>query len=185
MLKLIKKNQKKVMAIVSVGLMIAWALPSSRIDPGSPNTKRGSIGKEALTQGEIANAAAEWDMLRDRIGVRLGSNRFEAAANILADGLPGQESNRYDDYIYGLAEMKRQLNAGIAREIDNHDDMFALLIHEARALGATFSQDDYRDVVQNMRYGAKVDPDFARQAIADLLLVQNAFARTADTIKVT
>src|SRR5947209_1041143 len=62
----LKKNQKKIMAVFSVGLMIAFALPSAvKNSVAGREVPIGYLGaKETVTNKDVAEAKMQLDMLR-------------------------------------------------------------------------------------------------------------------------
>src|SRR5690606_24794880 len=59
-----QKNQKKMMAIFGVVLMVAFVLPTTITSSfGTPDPVRGYAGEEPVTASELNIAAEQWEML--------------------------------------------------------------------------------------------------------------------------
>src|SRR6478735_6289828 len=72
MTKYLRKNQKKVLAIFSVGLMVAFALPSMTSNSRRSETTVGSIGggKATLGSREYNAYRSHWQQLKQQFGPR-------------------------------------------------------------------------------------------------------------------
>jgi hypothetical protein len=64
MYKFIQRNQKKMLAIFSVGLMIVFILPQTMKSRHPSQEAVFHLGKEAVTVGEVRQAAADWRVIR-------------------------------------------------------------------------------------------------------------------------
>jgi hypothetical protein len=76
----------------------------------------------------------------------------------------------------------------VRQQIDGNPAAFALLIHEAHEMGVAVSQDAIKEKLANATIITDGQPDFEQrleQAVSDQLLVQAAFDRAADVVKVT
>lgn len=180
MFKFIKKNQKKVLAFFMVGLMIAFMLPAAMTNmTRTGNTTRGHIGKQELSDREVREAHAEWILLKENIFVLGRPDPFSRTPQLesIADRLG---ANQFD---------WRTGNGRFVRgQIDAHPEAFALLIHEAHAMGAAVSPDEMNTALINAQTKPDGQPEFEQrvnQAVSDMLLVQAAFNRASDVVKVT
>src|SRR5437868_3895359 len=119
----IKRNQKKILAIFSAGLMIAFMLPSAMKganDRGSVTA--GYAGKTKVTSKELAESHAQWELLKRSIRVRRLDQRTsqETEIPVLVDQL-GE----------GYGQAGTQVASRIIDQIEANPELFYLLTHEA------------------------------------------------------
>ena len=62
-----KRNQKKLLAVFSAGLMIAFALPGNNSNSKSRDVVLGSIGKKDITNKDTAEARAQLEQAREKL----------------------------------------------------------------------------------------------------------------------
>jgi hypothetical protein len=128
MMKYLKKNQKQIMAIFSVGLMIAFALPSAVSKYSGKGDAFGSIGSNKVTNQDIENAKKQWDLL---------SHQYERFRD------PGTGQFRSE------ALTNHLVGPQIADDIEKHPEIFYLLRREAAQMGITASHDEIQELIAN------------------------------------
>lgn len=161
MYKLMQRNQKKLMAILGVGLMIVFILPSTFTGGGPTDPVVGYVGDEEIHARESQEARMELDLL-SRCYTYL----------------------RQDQPIPLLA----RLSPTAPQELRDHPEMFYLLLHEARKMGVLVSKDQLGNTIQNEVISLdRLDPKDPRlvRAVNDFLMIENAFERIAATIKIS
>jgi hypothetical protein len=159
MYRFVQIHGKKIMAVFSVFLMIAFAY-TGKYGAGSStrNPIIGTIdGNTKLHSSELAQAKHSWDMLMN---------------------LPWRNNQRQAD----------RLGPQISAQINQHPIMFLLLQKEAQRMGVAVSNDLLQTELVNMPGYESADEDRranAARAISDLLLVVQGFQRGASAIKVS
>jgi hypothetical protein len=175
-----KKNQKKIMAIFSAGLMIAFALPSA-VSNYSKNRDitYGYVGNAKVTNKDIAEASARWSLLKRTLIYPADPERRRQTDVPFVQGYL-QERLGFDD----------GQTAQIVQQFEANPEAFYLLFREAEEMGTAVSNDEVEDVWNNtVHRPAADDPgDYdrrARDAIGAFLIVANASARAGDMAKVS
>jgi hypothetical protein len=170
MTSFLRDNGKKIMAVVSAGLMISFLLQRST---GSGNPSEAAANRvvatifdgQGITALQESNAKQEWEMLRHRLYY---------------------VSNPGDQQYVPLAGLLGQEPVGV---IDSNPQSFLLLVEEARKLGISVSNDQLQDLIRShlANFPDEADPgyDLARQSVADLLLVNNLLDRVGSTVKLS
>ncbi len=108
MIKYLRKNNKKVMAIFGVGLMIAFAA-QSRYGSGSggPGSQViGTIGTDQVTEGELVNARQEWRLLKQALVFEYPRQSGQYVSFLQYEFPPGQAIDQ-DARLYLLCSGKR------------------------------------------------------------------------------
>jgi hypothetical protein len=174
--KFLRNNQKKLMAIFGVVLMIAFVVPT--LPHVNQNVEKvvGYLGDQKITADDVQSAANEWDLLSRQVGVRSSSGESQWQPII---GMLGQEG---------------------ATAIQQRPELYYLLQVEARRMGLVPPYADTDQMLADPRVGIHMPdgsiipladvPDPARrnnirESVARLMMVQNAFLRAADAIKVS
>jgi len=160
MYRLLQKHGKKLMAVFSAFLMIAFALPSATKYGGQNRGQViGTINGEKLYNTDLADARSTWDVaIHTRVGPR-------------------------QDHV--LAEMLPQV---ATQQIARNPLLLLLLEREAQRMGVTVSQDSVRSFLQNVPGLITGDEDRdarIRPVVEDLLLVATAFERASSAIKIS
>jgi hypothetical protein len=175
-----KKNQKKIMAIFSAGLMIAFALPSA-VSNYSKNRDitYGYVGSAKVTNKDIAEASARWALLKRTLIFPADPDRRRQTDVPFLQGYL-QERLGFDD----------GQTAQIVQQFEANPEAFYLLVREAEDLGTAVSNDEVEDVWNNtVHHPTADDPgDYdrrARDAIHAFLMVANASSRAGDMAKVS
>lgn len=161
MYKLMQKNQKKLMAILGVGLMIVFILPSTFTGGGPGDPVVGYVGDEQIRARESQQSRMELELL-SRCYTYL----------------------RQDQPIPLLA----RLSPTAPQELRDHPEMFYLLLHEAQKMGVQVGKDQLGNTIQNEVISLdRLDPNDPRlvRAVHDFLMIENAFERVAATIKIS
>jgi len=168
MIKYFKKVEKKMLAIFSVGLMIAFALPSYM---GKGRTGRdvtiGRIGKTPVSAAEREQYRQEWNEL---MRIPVGDPQRPVP---LAQAAFGQVLGQY-----------------VVARIQQKPETFMLLVKEAQRLGVQVSDERVGAILQNE---LNISPDttdpqhheLIQQSVRDLVLVLGALNRATGAIKVS
>jgi hypothetical protein len=211
MTKYIRKNQKKVLAIFSVGLMVAFALPSMTSNTRRTEGNVGSIdgGKSALGSREYNGYRNQWVGLKRQFGpqpiaaVLGGIDRVDESLVVKVLGDP-QSSDRIDEYGQmvqqnpmfarflnqetGMLYESARAGAPVFRQIESIDELFPLLVKEAQMMGVGVNGDLIESILAARGLSRDADPelyDSMQHALRSLLMVNNAAARAAAVVKVT
>ncbi|WP_428939233.1 hypothetical protein [Fontivita pretiosa] len=179
----IRKNQKKVMAILGVILMIAFIIPTG-IRATRPDMEHvvGQIGSEKIYREQIQAAEDEWRFIAETV-----LQRNPAAA------VDSQQSQ--------WASILTMLPEQIVRPIERQPETYFLLQAEARQMGLSPNLAEaeqflsgetagirYQGRVMSLADLSQVDPRFAEQtkrAVAELLMVLSAFDRAVQAVKLS
>jgi hypothetical protein len=160
MRKFLKEYGKAILAVLSIGLMIAFVLPMGmkQAGAGGGNKVVGYLGNQKLYSQDKMSARQSWELLEKQ--------RIDMQGHSLGFALLGPNA---------------------AAQITLHPDLFPLLIQEAQQMGVAVSKDEVETVVSNALRGMDDEDrlDHFRRAIADALMVQNAFKRAASVVKVS
>ena len=175
-----KRNQKKLLAIFSAGLMIAFALPSANSNSKNRDVVIGSIGKKEITNKDASEARAQWELLRTTFSVMQPER-----------GVDGQTTEKPVPFLplffAGLLGNQQEGEA-VAARLHANPELFYLLCREAEATGTVVSNDQIQDIMKNallMDDNLGGYEERARDAVRSLLLVANASTRAANMVKVS
>lgn len=166
--KWMQRNRGKLLAVLGVILMVIFILPPAfnRINPGKQVIAY--IGKTPITAVEAMEAESEWKLLDGgSLVIKPGQIANQSAQFPLATGILGP-----------LA----------AQQITQHgrDDMFLLLLREARQMGVQVSTDQVDRVMDAcVLVSAPPQGIDVRTAVEHLLMVRNAFDMVNDAAKVS
>lgn len=181
----IRKNQKKLLAVFGVLLMIAFiAVPGARSGGfWTGNEKTGIfVGDEAVRMSELRGAMTDWNVLTQRERIIKTVPGFmgqpqqmwvSLAEELLADRLApalGQS---------GALEAARF----ILKDIDGTHYM--LLLHEARKMDVRVGRDTAETYLARVASRQSPDPDARERAMLNWLTVLDAFDRVSAGVKVT
>jgi hypothetical protein len=191
MIKFIRRNEKQLMALFAVFLMISFVAtlgPSkcSNMNVGQQGDYAiGHIGSTPVMRNEVNQAASEWEFLR----------RYVLAHVTQGPGDPGE----WQPLV--LANTGIQFFQVFATQIDRNPEVYYLLLHEARQMGLTpqydlverqfLSNPQVAILLEDNRRVSWADvPDenrkaMARQSLADFLMITSAFERATGAIKVS
>lgn len=169
MFKFIRKNQKKVLAIFSVGLMVAFALPTATSQfRGGREGDYGTItvgGEKVKISGkEYTQLINEWKFLHQKL--RNGPIQF----------------------LLGGGRQNMELGQGVAMHIDQHPDVYVLLLKEAQAMNVSVSDDLVRSVLRQIDIDEEQNPQGYHEMygpLKNLLMVVAAVERANDVYKVS
>jgi hypothetical protein len=177
-----KKNQKKIMAIFSAGLMIAFALPSA---VSNMNKNRevtyGYAGNTKVSNKDIAEAAARWRLLKMTLIYPPDPDPAHHRPNAVAF---------VQGYLQDRLGFDQNQIAQIVQQFDANPESFCLLVREAEDMGVGVSEDEMNDVWNSTIHQPTADDpgDYERRAhdaIHAFLMAANASARAGDMAKVT
>jgi hypothetical protein len=171
MMKLFKRFEKQFVTIVMVLLMITFL---AQVGSGRGASRRNdpTIGKangQPIYQSELAESRAQWQALRQYVQVYDPTLRQEVP-------------------IAGSTDF---LGPAAFRQISDQPELFMLLIHEARNAPLQVNSDDFQTILLNdyHRPANLDDPDavdgVVHEAVANLLLIKQNFARMAGAIKIS
>lgn len=162
MKNLIDRNRKKILAIFSAGLMIAFFLPTGRGPAGRGGQPVvAHIGDTPVYYHERANATSDWNLLKTQL-VQFG----------------GQ-----------AAPIVYRLGPGIVDEINERPELYFLLQREAVRSGVRVTAEQVNPIVQQMirvRRAPDRDPlERLRQAATGLALVENLLEQVGGEVKIS
>jgi hypothetical protein len=161
MYRLIQKYGKVLLAVFSAVLMVTFMLPAATRYGGSRNPVVGRLADgEKLHSIEAYNATQAWELL-----------------NRLRD--PQDPQGRPVSLLLGPTAFQ---------QIHEHPVMFLLLQKEADRMGISVSNDQIQTAIANTPWLNTSNPDqneSIQRAIAQLMLVRQAYNRAASAIKVS
>lgn len=176
----LRKNNKKILAVLGVFLMIAFIVPTvtkNQMRGGNPAERVGMARGRALTQADVYRAQNDLDTLNRHTTIM---------AMDLAELIDPANSpmNRFDT---SPREQAGRLAMRIVRDMDA--TTFALLLREAQAMGVRASEDllEYRmnDIFQGVNAPSPDMREAFDYALRDWLTILAAFDRVADAAKVS
>lgn len=184
---LIKKYQKKLMAVFAVLLMISFVATIGVGRFGSGGGGRGEVvvGKMAgapVYSGEVEEAKDEWNWLSRQGNGRLPFTAFLIYREILT-ATPGASSR---DFMTQMGAF--QLARTITDNIDKHPEEFLLLQKEAADNGLAVSLDTANSFLKNqmgMPAGTDDQDRLHAKAVQDLLTVAAQVRHLMDSAKVS
>lgn len=184
----IKKNQKKLMAIFAVLLMVSFVATFS-VGRGGGGGQRadvvaGHIGKSPVYDSELRNARDEWSWL-SRWPVRsLMGQAMPLPARFIANAITGTEGQGFTMAEFQAEEIATQA----VKQIDQHPEAFLLLKREAIADGLSVSPDEANSFLKNAM-GMTVSSDGSNaletDAIRDMMLIAQELTHLKQAIKVS
>lgn len=174
--KWLQKNNKQILAIVMVFLMVAFLLPSTFQGCSGRGMHVGTVNGKKLTEIELRNSYGEWEYVLNRVFIAPRAGDVENMRPLLSA------------FAIGSA----------AREIDQNKSMYMLLKEEAQQMGASISpatldailaqvlvrHDDGR-IMDYESIREKNEGKVLRNAVANVLSVEAAFLRAAANVKVS
>ncbi|MDB5304372.1 MAG: hypothetical protein JWM97_1921 [Phycisphaerales bacterium] len=168
MYHVIKKNQKKLLAIFAAALMVVFILPTGMKNgsmSGGKGKQIGQIGKTPVYADDREQARNEWKLLRQSPAY-----------------LPEINPRNYSSYVLKLGKV-------LAVEIEKHNELFFLLQKEAEQRGIRASTDE---VAQTLKNQFSIDPtdksDHAEQlrsALSHFIVVQALRDRLNSDVKIS
>jgi len=181
MLHILRKYNKKILAVVGVFLMVSFVadlgfrrysrMPGETISPGK-------IGETKLSPTDFRYAVIEWQMLRGREMI-LGMfpvMELQLAAR-LAPAFASPDRNQSIQQALSAASQ-------ILRQIEPLD--FLLLLKEAQRMNVRVSPDAVRQVLEQIEQNDRSAPDnpaLREKALADWMTVLEAFDRISASAK--
>ena len=176
----IKKNQKLIMVFFSVGLTIAFALPSA-VTSLSKNrdVSIARMGKTKVSQKDVAEFRAQWELLKRTISSKQ------------TDPSSGQERIvpfLTEFFAKDFGRAGGQFAEQMIAQIDANPELFYVLYSEAEQLGTVVTIDEVQSVWKN--YDHLEDnlggyDERAQEAIRTLLLIGHAADRAGNIVKVS
>lgn len=181
MYRFLQRNNKKILAVFTAGLMIVFVVDMGFRRPifgGGNNVVYGKAGGQPVRLADLLLAENQWKLLKDRVYL--------------------YEPQLAQTQQLPLVSIVRSMGDQVYQSLENHPDMFLLLQLDAKRLGVNVSPEqlnqrlaqdifvfDGRKVV---RVTEMADPDAkesTQAAIASFLLVQQAAERAATNIKIS
>jgi len=181
MLKYLRANNKKILAVIGVFLMIAFIVPSvtkSRLRGGASDVIA-RVGGQKVYGREYHSAAFEWDLLTRRLFMQ--HPQFKDARMTL----PAQqiEQRLMGGMPYYLPQITFQARA-IAAQLDALSYM--LLLREARQMDARVPEELVRDAMEKLApLPRDVAEIHAEQAVRHWLMIMEAFDRVAGAARIS
>jgi hypothetical protein len=173
-----KKHQKKILAVFSVGLMVAFAAESGTGGGGGSRTDPvvGKMNGAPVHASELEQASQEWRAMQR---YHLGPIIYE----ILAVPTPDAQM---DGSTWHQSLQQARL---IENEIDNNGDLFFLLAREARNAGVRPDTELLQAILTHVAPMLPQDDDqtysVVRAGLTDLLLIRANFEQVASNVKVS
>lgn len=183
---IIKKNQKKLMAIFAVLLMISFVATFSvgRAGGGGQrsNPVVGHMGKTPIYDSQVRDAREEWAWLSRYQFRSVIGQPMKLPAHLIADAITGGQ---------GMAPMMFQFQAEnigdqAVETIDQHPEAFLLLKLEAIQDGLNVTPDEANSFLKNaMGMTINNDNSLATSAVQDAMLIGRELAHLKEAIKVS
>jgi len=183
MLEWMRRNNKKLLAVFTVGLMIAFAfMPQSGQGQRDQLLTVGELNGRRIMQQDIAYPGFLWDFLSNNVFLLGASKEGPVPLAVMLTGEP-------------------QSGQQLARQLMENHTMLYLLVDEAHRMGITVSQNEVDELAKNV--GVRVDDgkgprlldfatlnntetgDRAAQALQQFLLIQKSFLRAASVVKIS
>ena len=169
MYKFIQRNQKKMLAVFGVVLMIAFIIPTTFKNGGAGRGDQvvGKVGDFKVLASDEEQARHEIQLLKS-----IGYSR------LFTLGAPSPSSRDPDAKPEALAAFEQ------------HPLLFALLQREAQQEGIQVSDEQLKQVREQIlpklrTRGSQIDPEDVAAAIEHLMLVDASYQRAASNVKVT
>src|SRR5437660_1503034 len=125
-------KKKKMWALISSGLMIAFMLPQAVSSLNrNKDVTYGYAGRDKITNRQIGEARAQWDLLK-RLTIKQ------------TDPRTGQEQEGSFLLAYlarGLGQQGGPMAQQLVSQIDQNAEQFYLLVREAEQMGTAVSND--------------------------------------------
>ncbi|HEV8378897.1 MAG TPA: hypothetical protein VGP99_08605 [Tepidisphaeraceae bacterium] len=187
MLATLRKNNKKIMAVIGVFLMIAF-VADYRVrgrNTGHGSDVIGHIGSESIFGVEYQNARAEWEVLNKEL-------RFARPVSRGPDGRP-----QGDYFSFAEWELIRRISFATpqqpilavmaARRMVSQIEAttYLLLLREARKMDIHPGRDAIQEAMTALAEIPGGDPVLREQAVTNWLTIMAAFDRVAAAPKVT
>lgn len=172
-----KKHQKKILAVFSVGLMVAFTaeLGTGRSGGSRTDPVVGTMNGAPVHASELEQASREWRAMQHYLGPIL----YELLAVPSPDAAMGGST-----YRQSLQQARL-----IENEIDNNADLFFLLAREARNAGVRPDVELLQAVLNHVAPMLPQDDEqtysLVRAGLTDLLLVRANFEQVASNVKVS
>ena len=199
-----RRNKNKLMAVFSVGLMIAFAAEREmRGDPGKPTYTVGTMGSKKITINQTSEYSQQLVLLEKscRI-VRKNPNTFQTEQIAFLPAIlggyisqPGASALTLvqefkDPSIMPMQYAREFMNRGesVVVSLKEKQEAFYLLCQEAEQSGILVSKDEVQGVINNVEFIRDSNPEFddrAYSAVHNLLLAMAYVDRAADAIVIS
>ena len=185
MIKILRKYNKKILAVLGVFLMISFIADLGFRRYGrlqGEGQSPGAIGKQAITTAEYQYAWQAWQMLRG------GMAGLAQPIGLGPDGQPEYLTLMDSQLAIKLAgSLPPQYALGTARAILRKltPTDFLLLLKEAQRMGIVVSEDRVQAILQQVSEFPTDEPAFRERVVRDWLTVFEAFDHIADSVKIS
>lgn len=178
MYEFFKRNNKKLMAVFAVVLMVAFLMPNFQRGATAMNPSVGTLNGKNVLRSQVQQAQYEWEVLGRRLVVQSPG----------AMGGQGQWQS-----------ILRLIPPSLAQSVETNPATYFLLQQEARDMGMTAQFGEADRILEAPQYAVvnsdkrilpanQSDEDVhqaARAALANLIMVLNAHGRAMSVIKVS
>jgi len=207
MTKFIRNNQKKLLAVFGVFLMISFVASTGTGRAGSGNEMTVGTydhGKMKLGANEYRNLSSQWSYLKDKnqfgpivVATVLGGGHSlgeEQIIEAMTDPNQLQFLQRFRDQLLGMqgrfGDLARAEAIGerIYAQIEDKRDMFALLVKDAEMQGVGVNSDLIESIIAGRKITKETDPtayENLKISLRSLFLVSNAADRATSVVKVS
>ena len=173
----LRRNNKKIMAVLVVFLMIVFVVDMGlRRDGGDDGASQviGHLGDAELTGADIRQAQTEWNLLTRG---ELGRFTSDSLAMLLMEemGIQGQ------DFMAQFTAMRS--GQQVAGQLD--EMTYLLLVKEAERLGIALNRDQVEQMRTRLASVPSADPETRERAVLNWLNVREVFHRMSRAAKVS
>jgi hypothetical protein len=162
MYRFFQKNQKKLLAVFGAFLMVVFILPSTAGRGRRQDPVVGYVGKDKIHMTELAQARADWELLKR---IPYPYSQFRRVAWV--------------EYKLGR----------VASEIEENPELFLLLQKEAERMGIRPSPERVENLLHSELEGpanaSQDDQERRRSAAESFVTVLSLYERVGDNVKVT
>ncbi len=162
MYHLLKKYRRRLLAIATALLMVAFLIPTLR-GTGNNDYVVGTVAGKKVYRSNLIQSHNDWSLLRTRIF---------------------RQTQR------GLMPAAFELGESAVEQIENHQELFFLLTQEAFKQGVYISDDTLRELhdqltIRDLDMSRPDVVDSVNHALRSLLMVQESFNRAISAIRVS
>ena len=188
MIKILRKNNKKILAVIGVFLMIAFIVPNiaKQGGPGSAKEVLAYSGDEKITGLQFQQAGQQWDLLTRGLVFRNPMFGFEQSLPMymiqdrLMQAMPREQ-------MYMGMQQALEASFRIVREIEPMH--YLLLLREADQMNVVVPDEMvdglYKSLSEQLPTVARNDEQFVKLTLRNWLRVLAAFDRVADSVKIS
>lgn len=172
MLDYLRKNNKKILAIIGVFLMIAFIVPTVGQRAGQPGHDEvfGRIGDEEIHGREFYRARAEWELLTQR--------RMQLGMMSIADLTLAQRLRNPMNPEQGITAAQT-----LVRRLSPED--YLLLKKEAQRMGVALDAEQAKEIVQALGSKDEDEAELLEVALGNWFAILGAFDRISQSAKIS